>query len=77
MDFQIVGPISSIEIIAIGSSVHEIARLRKAYGTGRWRKLKGIALVLLPDGTICTAEVHWYEAHGIGRRDIKIKRLLE
>ncbi len=65
MDFQIVGPISSIEIIAIGNSVHEIARLRKAYGTGRWRKLKGIALVLLPDGTICTAEGYWYEAHGI------------
>ena len=53
------------------------AKLRKAYGAGRWRKLKGVALVELPDGQLATAELHWYEAHGIGRRDMKVKRLLE
>jgi hypothetical protein len=75
--FEIIGKISDIEPIAIGSSIRDIARLRKAYGIGRWRKLKGIATVRLPDGTICRAEIHWYEAHGIGKRDMKIKRTLD
>ncbi|NUO80687.1 hypothetical protein HUU05_11455 [candidate division KSB1 bacterium] len=75
--FEIIGKISDIEPIAIGTSIRDIARLRKAYGVGRWRKLKGIATVRLPDGTICKAEIHWYEAHGIGKRDLKIKRTLD
>ena len=74
--FDVVGPILEIEQIAVGSSIRERKRLVKFYGAGRWRKLKGVARVMLPNDTIMTAEVHWYEAHGIGRREIKIKRLL-
>jgi len=73
---KIVGTITNIECIAAGSGVHDLRRLYKAYGKARWRKLKGVARVQLPDGEICLAEVHWYEAHGIGRRQMKIKRLL-
>jgi len=76
MGFEIVGEITNIETVAVGRSIREIARLRKAYGPGRWRKLKGIATVCLSDGTMCKAEVHWYEAHGIGRKEVKIKRIL-
>jgi hypothetical protein len=74
--FEIIGAITGVETIAIGRSIREIARLRKVYGAGRWRKLKGTAMVCLSDGTICEAEVHWYEAHGIGKKEIKIKCLL-
>ena len=77
MDFELIEPISNIEIIAVGKSIREVARLRKTYGSGRWRKLKGLARVRLEDGTECRAEVHWYEAHGIGRKEIKIKYLLD
>ena len=77
MYFEIVGDITHVETIAIGSSIREIARLRKLHGRGRWRKRKGIANVRLEDGTVLLAEVHWYEAHGIGRRDIKIKRYID
>ena len=73
MDFELLGPISDIQPIAIGRGVRERARLRRRYGTGRWRKLKGIARVRLIDGTIHIAEVHWYEAHGVGRKELKIK----
>jgi hypothetical protein len=73
MDFELLGSISDIQPIAIGRGVRERARLRRRYGTGRWRKLKGIARVRLIDGTIHIAEVHWYEAHGIGRKELKIK----
>jgi hypothetical protein len=73
---EIVGEITHIATIAVGGSIREIDRLRKMYGHGRWRKLKGRATVRLPDGTDCEAEVHWYEAHGIGKKDIKIKRIL-
>jgi hypothetical protein len=73
MDFELVGPIREIQPIAIGRGVRERARLRRRYGTGRWRKLKGISRVRLIDGTTHTAEVHWYEAHGIGRKELKIK----
>lgn len=76
MEFEVVGDISGVETISSGSSIREIARLRKIYGTGRWRKLKGFAVVRLPDGTYRRAEIHWYEAHGIGRQEIKIKRVL-
>ncbi|MCI0453858.1 MAG: hypothetical protein L0Y68_02545 [Candidatus Dadabacteria bacterium] len=77
MNFEVIGEITEIETIAISGSIHEIARLRKIYGAGRWRKLKGIATIHLKDGRICKAEVHWYEAHGIGKKEIKIKRILE
>ena len=76
-DFEIIGAIENVTIIAVGSRIHEIKRLRKAFGRGRWRKLKGIADVRLDDGTICRAELHWYEAHGIGRRKLKIKQFLD
>jgi hypothetical protein len=77
MDFEIIGEISEIETIAVGSSIRDITRLRRAYGSGRWRKLKGIARVQLRDGKIRQAELHWYEAHGIGKREIKRKRYLD
>ena len=77
MYFEIVGEITHAETFAIGSSIREIARLRKRFGRGRWRKRKGIARVRLEDGAIRQAEVHWYEAHGIGRRDFKIKHFID
>ena len=70
------GRIERIETIAIGRSIREYDRLVALYGPGRWRKLKGFALVTLPDGIIERAEIHWYEAHGVGRKEIKIKRIL-
>lgn len=76
MDFKISGGIDDIETIATGSGIREIARLRKRYGRGRWRKRKGYAEVRLSDGTIVRAELHWYEATGIGKREFKIKRFL-
>jgi hypothetical protein len=76
MNPEIIGEIAGIETIAVGSSIREIERLRRIYGPGRWRKLKGIATVRLPDGMVCEAEVHWYEAHGIGKKEIKIKQVL-
>ena len=76
MYFKIIGDITHVETFAVGSSVREIARLRKLYGRGRWRKRKGVARVRLEDGTLHLAEVHWYEASGIGKREFKIKRFL-
>ncbi len=76
MSFKLVGQISDAETIAEGSSIRELPRLRKRYGPGRWRKQKGVATVRLGDGTICKAEVHWYEAHGVGKKELKIKRRL-
>jgi hypothetical protein len=76
MDFDIVGAISGIETIAAGSGIRISARLRKRYGSGRWRKRKGYAEVRLRSGETVQAELHWYEATGIGRREFKIKRLL-
>lgn len=73
MDFEIVSEITDIETIAVGTGIRERARLRKFYGKGRWRKLKGIAQVRLANGAIRLAEIHWYEAHGIGKRDFKLK----
>ena len=77
MYFEIIGDITHIETIAKGTSIREIARLRRFHGRGNWRKRKGIARVRLEDGDVLLAEVHWYEAHGIGRRDFKIKRYIE
>ncbi len=77
MHFELFGRLTKVETIASGSSIRELSRLRKIYGPGRWRKRKGIAQVQLSDGTICTAELHWYEAHGIGRKEFKLKRILD
>jgi hypothetical protein len=76
-NFEILGDITNIEVIAVGSSIREVNRLRKAYGSGRWRKLKGIATISLDDGSTLRAELHWYEAHSIGKKEFKIKRFLE
>jgi hypothetical protein len=75
--FELIGPIEAIETIAAGLSVRERQRLSAQFGSGRWRKLRGKAIVRLASGHVCRVEVHWYEAHGIGRRKLKIKRLLE
>jgi hypothetical protein len=74
--FKLLGPITQIETFAVGSGIREIARLRKFYGKGRWRKRKGIVKVRLSDGSVHLAEIHWYEATGMGRKEYKIKRLL-
>ncbi len=75
--FEIIGDIAEIEIIARGTAIHEIGRLREQYGEGRWRKLKGIAMIRLTNGQIRRAEIHWYEAHGIGKKEFKRKRYLD
>ena len=77
MHFEILGDIKKVETIAVGGNIRDIMRLRKQYGPGRWRKLKGIAQICLQSGKICNAEIHWYESHGIGRTKFKIKRLLD
>ena len=73
MDFEVLGPMRNVETIATGREVRQMPRLRRSHGKGRWRKRKGVARVRLRDGTVHTAEIHWYEAHGIGRREMKIK----
>lgn len=76
--FRIIGTIEEVEIIAVGSSIRVLPYLNKQFGKGRWRKLKGIATVeRTSNGRIRIAEIHWYEAHGIGKRDAKIKRWLD
>jgi len=77
MDFEIVGDVSQIETIASGSTIRELPRLQKLYGEGRWRKLKGVALVRLRSGRIRKAELHWYEGHGIGKKEFKRKRYVD
>ena len=77
MFFKVIGRILDVETISSGKGIRERRRLRKLYGGRRWRKLKGTATVKLADGTMCHAEVHWYEAHGVGARELKIKRILE
>ena len=75
--FELIGKIENIEIIAIGNKIHDLPRLRKMYGKGRWRKLKGVGRVRLADGSECDAELHCYEAHGIGKKEMKVKYLLD
>ena len=77
MNFEIIGEITQIEIIASGADIRDLARLRKHYGQGRWRKLKGVTFVRLRSGRIRRAEIHWYEAHGIGKKEIKRKRYVD
>ncbi|MBM3932718.1 MAG: hypothetical protein FJ319_00155 [SAR202 cluster bacterium] len=74
MHFEIVGPIEDIETFATGRDIRELQRLRRVYGRARWRKRKGVANVCLPSGSIVKAELHWYEAAGIGRKEFNIKR---
>jgi hypothetical protein len=76
MDFEVIGDISDIETIAQGKGIRSRAKLVKLYGRGRWRKRKGNAQIKLKSGAVVEAELHWYEAHGIGRRGLKIKRFL-
>lgn len=75
--FKLRSEITDIEVIAVGRAIRDLAQIRKAYGKGRWRKLKGRALVELPGGEVVEAELHWYEAHGIGRQEMRVKRILE
>jgi len=75
-EIEVISEVTDIETIVVGRSIRELDRLQRMYGKGRWRKLKGFATVRLPDDTIVFAEIHWYEAHGIGKKDFKIKRII-
>ena len=76
MRVEILGKIQNISTISVGGRIRDIMRLRSQFGEGRWRKLKGIARVRIASGEVRKAEVHWYEAHGMGRKKMKIKRFL-
>lgn len=75
-EVEVITEITDVETIAVGRSIRELDRLQRMYGRGRWRKLKGLATVRLPDDMTVFAEIHWYEAHGIGKKDFKVKRIL-
>ena len=75
--FEIISEITDVKIIAVNTSIHELARLQDEYGEGRWRKLKGVAMIRLDSGRIRRAEIHWYEAYGIGRKEFKRKHYLD
>ena len=77
MHFDIIGEIENVETIAVGSRIRELPRLEKMYGSGRWRKMKGEATIRLRNSRVVRAEIHWYEAHGIGRKEFKRKRYLD
>ncbi len=77
MSFEILGKTGQVELIASGKAIHDLRRLEKVYGQGKWRKMKGIALIRLRNGRIRKAELHWYEAHGVGKKEIKRKRYLD
>ncbi|MEO8902512.1 MAG: hypothetical protein ABI488_11010 [Polyangiaceae bacterium] len=74
--FEILPPILDVQTIAVGRGIRELSRLSKPYGRARWRKLKGFARIRYSDGRTYTAEIHWYEAHGIGRKEAKVKRII-
>jgi hypothetical protein len=76
LDFELLSPIAEIETIARGAAIREVARLRRRYGAGRWLKRKGLAFVRAADGLTYRAEIHWYEASGIGRKELKVKRYI-
>lgn len=76
-DYEVIGDIQDIEIIATGRGIRRLPYLRRRFGRGKWRKLKGVAKIRRRDGKIFEAELHWYEAHGIGRKLIKVKRFLD
>jgi hypothetical protein len=75
--FEIIGEISDIETIAVNQQIRDVRRLKRSYGNGRWRKLKGRAMVQLPDGTVSMAEIHWYEMTSVGRKELKVKHLIK
>jgi len=75
MKYEIIDQIEQVEVIATGKAIRELRRLNKIYGKGHWRKLKGITTVRFEDGSVCKADVHWYEAHGIGKNGFKIKQI--
>ena len=77
MDFEILGDIAVIETIASGRGIRDLRRLQRNYGKGRWRKIKGSARIRLRNGVVRLAEIHWYEAHGIGKKEFKRKRYLD
>ena len=77
MDFEIVGAVTVLETIASGRGIRDLVRLHRTYGKGRWRKMKGAARIKLRNGAVRIAELHWYEAHGIGKREFKRKRYLD
>jgi len=77
MNFEIIGEITKTEKLAVGRGIHILPFLRKRYGRGRWRKLKGIATVIIENGEIRQAELHWFEAHGIGKKMMRIKRFID
>jgi len=77
MSFEIISEVTDIETIAVGNAIRDIKRLRRLYGKARWRKLKGVAQIRLANGRVRLAELHWYEAHGVGKREIKRKRYLD
>jgi len=76
MYLEILGPLRNVETFAVGPAIRDMPRLRRLYGRGRWRKRKGVAAVRLPDGAVVEAELHWYEASGIGRKEMRIKRVI-
>ena len=75
--FEVIGEITGVVTIAEGSGIRVLPRLRKYYGIGNWKKKKGFATLRLEDGTTVRAEIHWYEAHGFGKREIKIKYFMD
>ena len=77
MGFELLGDLEQIETIAVGSAIRELPRLRRLYGKGRWKKMKGVGRIRLNDGSVRLAELHWYEAHGIGKKEFKRKRYLD
>jgi hypothetical protein len=77
VDFELVGELHDVERIAVGQSIRELPRLRRLDGKGRWRKMKGIGRIRLRDGRLRLAELHWYEAHGIGKKEFKRKRYVD
>jgi hypothetical protein len=77
LDFEVVSGPTAVAVVAAGRSIRELPRLKKLYGDARWRKMKGTAVVRLTNGSVRTAEVHWYEAHGVGKREAKLKRILD
>ena len=76
MDFEILGDVGVLETIATGRGIRDLARLQRSYGKGRWREMKGSARIRLRNGDVRIVEIHWYEAHGIGKKEMKIKRLI-
>jgi len=77
MQFEIIGKIENKETFVTGKGIRELSRLQKIYGKGNWRKRKGVAQVKLANGSMVLAELHWYEATGIGTKEFKIKRYLD